>query len=227
MSGAMPGEIDRRRAQRAVRRRDLHDVAVADAELRGRRRIDLDPAAPHRRRQRVGHLLQPRQVRQRAVEKVRRGVRQEVERELLPRRRRTAARRTSRARRGARRRRRGAAPPSEAGSVPHQPPFSCASVQASPPSAAGGNAANVAPSISSNVSHGRSSGVCRRRPTSSSTSARRARLVQRRHHRRRHAGHGRPASPIRARPRPTTRGTSGRAGSDRPGRWSRPGSCRS
>ena len=64
----MPGEIDRRRAQRAVRRRDLDDVALRDAEPRGRLRIDLDPAAPHRRGQRIGHLLQPRQMRSRSVE---------------------------------------------------------------------------------------------------------------------------------------------------------------
>ena len=37
----------------------------------GRRGIDLHPAAPHRRRERVGHLLQPRQVRQRSVEELR------------------------------------------------------------------------------------------------------------------------------------------------------------
>ena len=76
--------------------------------LVGGLRIDLDPAAPHRRRQRIGHLLQPRQVRERSVEERLRRVRQEVERILRRRRRRTAARRTSRVARfaaGSRRRR--------------------------------------------------------------------------------------------------------------------------
>src|SRR5262245_53162266 len=45
-----------------------------------------------------------------------------------------------------------------AGNVPHQPPFSCASVHASLPSVIAGSAMNVAVSISSNVIQGRFSG---------------------------------------------------------------------
>ena len=129
MSGAMPGE-----STAAVCSVPCADVTSTtspsrDAELRGRRRVDLDPAAPHRRRQRIGHLLQPRQVRRRAVEERRRGVRQEVERDTAARRRRTAAPTTTASAATARSARGAAA--SAAGSVPHQPPFSCASVHAS------------------------------------------------------------------------------------------------
>ena len=65
--------------------------------LRGLR-VDLDPAAPHRGRQRIGQLLQPRQVRRRAVVERLRGVGQEVERILSSRRRQTRGSRVPRLR---------------------------------------------------------------------------------------------------------------------------------
>src|SRR5687768_14834738 len=64
----------------------------------------------------------------------------------------------------------GAAVASAAGSVPHQPPFSWASVHVSIPSLIDGSAANDAANTSSNVCQGSSTGICSRRPRSSSTS---------------------------------------------------------
>ena len=63
-----------------------------------------------------------------------------------------------------------AAPRAAAGGVPHQPPFSCASVHASASGDEAGNFENVAVSISSKVCHGSSSGSPSWRDTSSRTS---------------------------------------------------------
>ena len=61
--------------------------------------VQLHPRAPHRRGHRIGQLLQPRQMRQRAVVERLRRVGHEVERVLGRRRRRSAARPTAAARR--------------------------------------------------------------------------------------------------------------------------------
>ena len=92
-----------------------------DAQAQRRRRIDLHPAAPHRARDRIGHLLQPRQMRRRTVAELRRGVRQEVERILL-----RVAIELRRRRTRPRSRRAATEPPASrlaAADVPHQPPF--------------------------------------------------------------------------------------------------------
>ena len=119
MSGAMPGEIIAAGAHRCRAPRRLPRCRLAPMpSFVGGRRIDLDPAAPHRRRQRIGHLLQPRQMRQRSIEERARGIRQQMKRILLRRRRRTAARRrpasgpTGRRRCGDRDGRRKRSPPS-------------------------------------------------------------------------------------------------------------------
>ncbi len=186
--------------------------------------IDLDPAAPHRRGQRIRHLLQPWQMRGEPSRNVVRRIRQEVEGILRRRRRRTRCDAADGARAAGLRGRRPAT--SAGGQRPHQPPFACASVHASPPSA-----------------HRRQRGERRRqhlverlprqlerrsrpRPISSSTSG-----VARVSCSGRITGGATLAtastSPTRAPPRSMIRGTSGPAGSDRPGRSSRPGSCRS
>ena len=137
--------------------------------VRRRRRVDLDPAAPHRRRQRIGHLLQPRQVRQRSVEERAR--------------RHTAGSEAETAgvavelRLGERRAAASARPAplgvaSAAGSVPHQPPFSCASVHASQRRRRQAAPMNDSRRASPRRSrHGRVERLRQRRPTSSSTSA--------------------------------------------------------
>ena len=141
-----------------------------DAELRRGRRIDLDPAAPHRRRQRIRHLLQPRQVRERAVEERGRGIRAGSETD------------TDRA------------SPSNCGSTNAERARVCRLLAPCRRARAGGKRSPPAAlllrlgprverlrrrrqrrrtspsSISSKVCHGRSSGFASRRPISSSTS---------------------------------------------------------
>ena len=80
--GRDAGKDHRRRAHAALRRRDLDEIALRNLQALGRLRVDLHPAAPHRGRQRIRHLLQPRQVRGRSVAELRRFVREEMEREL-------------------------------------------------------------------------------------------------------------------------------------------------
>ncbi len=84
-----------RRAQRALRRGDVDQIALCQLQPLGGLRIQLDPAAPHRRRQRVGHLLEPRQMRRRSVTEGLRRVGQKVERVLRRIAVKTPARRTS------------------------------------------------------------------------------------------------------------------------------------
>ena len=157
--------------------------------VRGGLRVDLDPAAPHRRRHRIRHLLQPRQVRERAVEERLRRVRQEVERILRRRRRRTAARRTPSGSSALLRAGRRAQPRS---GRQRSPPAALLLRRRSTrrSSTRRGSAEIVAVSISSKVSHGRSSGFAACRADLEQHVRRRARLVQRPHRRRRDAGHG-------------------------------------
>ena len=78
-SGAMPGDTSAGARSDPCVDRDLDDVALGNPQARGGLRIDLHPAAPHRRRHHVRQFLEPRQVRERAVEKRLRRVGQEME----------------------------------------------------------------------------------------------------------------------------------------------------
>ena len=191
MSGAMPGE-DHRRARSVPCVEAISTTSPSrDAEPRGRRRVDLDPAAPHRRGQRVRHLLQPRQVRQRAVEERDEGygrkwngilLRVAVELRLRrPARRAAFAVAAPRWRRHGQRRRQRAPPAALL--------LRLASTRRRPrrPRAA---SRTWRPSISSNVCHGSVERRLQRAADFEQHVRRGARLVQRPHHRRRHARHG-------------------------------------
>ena len=125
--GREPGLMNAGALSDADARRHLDDVAEPRCRALGRLRVEFDPAAPHRRGHRIGQLLQPRQVRQRAS----RNAADAYGRNwngYWPRRRRTLAARTARGRlrlRGAAARLRPSAarPTSRSASVPRSRPL--------------------------------------------------------------------------------------------------------